>query len=151
MRLLAVLFVLCSASAFATASLELEVGGGAHGLHDAAPTFTGRVGLDLFDWLTPSVRAMTVGMPNVDSSWAVLGDLHVHTPPHLFQAGIGAAVGFAVASRTGASTVAPYFMGDVGVRLNFWRMWVGLNVGASPLPVSWMAFASIGIAPFGRD
>jgi hypothetical protein len=147
--LLCSLFV--STAAFATPSLELEVSGGAHGwMRPDGATFGGRVGLDLFDWFTPGVRAMTLDK----EAWALLGDLRAHTPLRLFQLNGGVGIGFALAKMdpaVDAQRISPYLIGDIGVRLNFWRMWVGFNVGGSPFDQRWLGMLSLGIAPFGRD
>ncbi|MBK7862388.1 MAG: hypothetical protein IPJ65_28020 [Archangiaceae bacterium] len=158
MRLAVLCSLLLSTAALASPVLELEVGAGAHGwVTDPSPTFSGRVGLDLFDWFTPGVRAMSLTHFKADDrSWALLADLRVHTAPRLVQLNAGVDVGFALAHVNDTETVttervSPYLMGDVGVRLNVWRMWVGLNVGASPMGPSWVGMLSVGIAPFGRD
>jgi hypothetical protein len=145
------LLVLVSSAASATPSLELEVSGGAQGsVRTGNASFGGRVGVDLFDWFTPGVRALTLDK----ESWAVLGDLRAHTPRRLFQLNGGIGVGLALARVEPAvdmQRVAPYLIADIGVRLNVWRMWIGLNVGGSPFDARWLGMLSIGIAPFGRD
>jgi hypothetical protein len=155
--------VLCSLLLMSTAAtaapvLELEVGAGAHGwTTDPSPTLSGRVGLDLFDWFTPGVRAMSLtNFRQDDRAWALLADFRVHTAPRLFELNAGIDLGFALAHVNGptqvtADTVNPYVIGDVGVRLNLWRMWIGLNVGATPIGPTWLGMLSVGIAPFGRD
>jgi hypothetical protein len=151
------LLLLTSAPCLA-AKLELEVGAGATSARAFdAPSLTGRIGLDFFDHLTPSLRALAltpVGRSDL-SAWALLGEVRAHTSGRFqLNAGLGVGVGsarFAPGPGTGVSArldrVAPYLMGDVGARLCLWKFWVGLNVGGSPSSPGLMATLSLGWAP----
>src|SRR3954471_14581956 len=100
-RLLVMAVLAASVSARAASpNLEIEIGGGANSQSLIAPTFTARLGLDLFEHLTPSVRVITL-MPGLstsaETSWAVLGELRGHTSGRFqLNAGVGLGVGNAV-------------------------------------------------------
>ena len=149
--------LLTSAPALA-AKLELELGAGATASHSfETPSVTGRIGLDFFDHLTPSLRALAlspVGRGDL-TAWAFLAELRAHTSGRFqLNAGLGVGVGSALFSPGPGSgvtarvdRVAPYLMGDVGARLCIGKFWVGLNVGGSPSSQGLMGTLSVGWAP----
>ncbi len=137
--------------------LELEVGAGAAGWTQATPTFTGRIGVDLLGWFTPSLRVMTTTpISGEQVGLSALGEFRVHTPGFLqLTAGVGVGVATASFSSRGAgiggidATVArvnPYLWGDIGLRVMITRLWVGLSVGGAPLASQWMGLLSVGVA-----
>ena len=155
--------VLSSVSVWASPRLEMEAGGGVFGHGDSSPTFTGRLGVDFWNHLTPSVRLMTLSPLDAGrSAWAILGELRAHSSGR-FQVNAGLSLGLGTATFGGGSNnqplnanvygVAPYFLGDVGLRLMLGRFWVGLNVGGSPMPDHqyWLGTLSVGFAAFGES
>jgi hypothetical protein len=153
--------VLFCSAAHASTGLEMEAGGGVFGHADASPTFTGRLGVDFWTHITPGVRLMTLSpMDSGRSAWAVLGELRAHSNGRWqVNAGLSFGLGtatFAMAGKQGVSanvySVAPYVLGDVGLRLMLGRFWVGLNVGGSPMPDNqyWLGTLSVGFRAFGE-
>jgi hypothetical protein len=153
--------LVCSAASASTA-LEMEAGGGVFGHADTSPTFTGRVGVDFWNHLTPSVRLMTLSpLDSGRSAWAVLGEIRAHSNGR-WQVNAGLSLGLGTATFAGGTdhqalsanvySVAPYVLGDVGLRLMLGRFWVGLNVGGSPMPDNqyWMGTLSVGFRAFGE-
>ena len=156
-RWLVPLLLLTSAPALA-AKLELELGAGATSARAfETPSVTGRIGLDFFDHLTPSLRALAltpVGRGDL-TAWALLGEMRAHTSGRFqLNVGLGVGVGSALFGPGPGSSVnarfdrvAPYLMGDVGARLCISKIWVGLNVGGSPSSPGLMGTLSLGWAP----
>jgi hypothetical protein len=164
LRILALAALLSSSVAVAGTHLELEVGAGASGLPDKVPptaaSFSGRVGLDLWDFLTPSIRFVTATpltnpLPPYGSTagWRVLGEVRLHTSG-VFQLTGGLAFGVASASMlwTAANTgqdVGAYLSADIGVRLKFGPFFVGVGVGGSPwVSPHWETLANVGVSLF---
>ncbi len=152
---LAVLF--SSLAAWASPRLELEVGGGPILQTDFAPSLSARVGVDLAEHFTPSLKVLTLSAPGAEQmNWATLAELRAHTSG-TFQVGAGLGVGFGNAVVAAKSTgvdaqffkVQPYLSGDVSARVMIGRFWVGLNVGGMPLEHLWMATLNVGVAAFG--
>jgi hypothetical protein len=122
------------------------------------PTLGARVGLDLFDLVTLSVRGMSLSrFDQPRQEIGLLADVHVHSRGR-FQVNGGLGLGLAIASVEQAgggldvsySTVRPFPLLDVGVRLNIWKFFVGLNVGGWPFGVpTYTGTASVGISLFG--
>ncbi len=139
------------------AHLELEVGAGAYGWGTPAPAFTTRVGVDLFDWFTPSIR-LTTASPWLghSSSWAVLAELRAHSRGRV-QVNGGLSFGMANLAfaapvphvvATSVNPVHPYVLGDVGVRVRLGHGWIGFNIGGSPFAPAWMAMLNAGLVLF---
>jgi len=154
-RTLALLALLSSSVAVAGPHLELEVGAGASGLSTAAATFSGRVGLDLFEFFTPSVRMLVATPLSLDpAGWAFLGELRLHTPG-VFQLTGGVAFGLSSAgmafraATTSLTALAPYLTADIGVRLKLGPVLIGIGVGGNPwVSPQWVALANIGVSLF---
>ena len=140
----------------AAARLELEVGAGAES-RAAAPMLTGRVGVDFFDWLTPSLRAFAVSPPGGDvSAWALAGELRAHTRGRVQMFGaLGLALGnaylFAENDTYSARMVrqGAYLLGELGARLRLFDFFLGLSVGGSPLSDRFLVTASLTWAGLG--
>jgi hypothetical protein len=157
-RTLALAALLSSSLAVAGPHLELEVGAGASGLSTAVATFSGRVGLDLFDFLTPSVRFLSAAPLEVTSpvGWGVLAELRLHTSGTLQLTG-GVALGVASANLAWRATtsgqldqLAPYLTADIGLRLKLGPVLIGVGVGGAPwVSPQWMALANVGVSLFG--
>jgi len=154
--------VLVCSAAWASPQLEMEAGGGIFGHADSSPTFTGRVGVDFWNHLTPSVRLITLSpLDSGRSAWAVLGELRAHTNGR-WQVNAGLSLGLGTATfATGTDhsplaanlySASPYVMGDVGLRLMLGHFWVGVNVGGSPMPDNqyWLGTLSVGFRMFGE-
>ncbi len=157
LRLLCALSLALAVPALAGPKLELEVGAGGSGTKAAAATLTGRIGVDLLDWFTPSVRVVTLTpLGGAPTALAVLGEVRAHTSGKLqLTAGVGVGVATAtfVPGATGVdATVAratPWLQGDVGLRVVLGPFFVGLGVGGAPAAQRWMATLSVGVAAFG--
>ena len=159
-RLFLLLSAVVAVPAFASPALEIELGAGAHGLKEAAPTVTGRLGLDLWNWFTPSFRVMSLNsLASDQQAWAMLGELRAHTRGR-FQLNGGLGLGFALASfapgddrgvNAKVTTVNTYLQGDIGLRLTIGRFWVGLNVGGAPYQQMFMGTLNLGVRAFGGD
>jgi hypothetical protein len=161
-RTLALWALLSSSVAFAGPHLELEVGAGASGLVDPAAffthpsaTFSGRVGLDLFEFFTPSVRVLVATPLSLDpAGWAFLGELRLHTPG-VFQLTGGVAFGLSSAgmafraATTSLAALAPYLTADLGVRVKLGPVLIGIGVGGAPwISPQWTALANVGVSLF---
>jgi hypothetical protein len=162
------LLCLLALPAFAGPQLEVEVGAGASGLSLIAPTFTGRVGVDLMGWFTPSLRVMSLTPLSGDTvGWSALAELRAHTPG-VFQLTGGVGLGLATASFTrqasgavstqvstlatstlSTNTIAPYLFADLGVRVKLGPVFVGASVGGAPFANQYLALLSVGFAAFG--
>lgn len=159
---LAAAALLFSTPALAVPALELEVNGGVkghNGPETIGPTFGARVGLDLWDLLTLSVRGMTLStFDQPRQELGFLADVRVHSRGR-FQVNGGLGLGLAIATIAPSgdwvdasfTTVRPFPLADVGVRLNLWKLFIGLNVGGwpfNPTP-TWMGTLNVGISLFG--
>jgi len=150
--------VLPAAPARAQARLEVELGAGASGLAAPSPTFTGRVGIDLLGWFTPSLRVMSVTpLTGRGLGWSVLGEFRAHTAGRV-QLTFGLGMGLATASFTSGGAagleaqlnpLAPYLYADLGVRVLFGPLWVGLCAGGAPLAQQWLGLFTVGFSAFG--
>lgn len=154
-RLLVLLAALAASPALAGPRLELEVGAGAWALKAFTPNVTGRVGLDLFGWFTPSLRVLTLNaLGSNPTALSILAEGRAHTKG-LFQVTGGVAVGFATAtvSPDGSSVAraAPALLGDLGVRVMLGPVWLGAGVGGNPLALTWQALLNVGVVAFGSD
>jgi hypothetical protein len=154
---LVALSLLVAAPALASPHLELEGGAGVYGWSNPWPVLTARAGIDLFDWFTPSLRvtsASPVGFGQ--SEWAVLGEFRAHSRGTLqVNGGLGVGLGTAklVANpfagvNAQVASVAPYLVGDIGVRVMIGRAWVGANVGGAPISMAWLATLNVGVSLF---
>lgn len=155
LRGLLALLLLLVASPAPAAKLELEVGAGA-GRSADGPTLSGRIGLDVLEHLTPSVRALTSGWGETSSqAWAVLGELRAHTSGRVqLTGGLGLGVGAAyVSSAPGEGVTArllrtsPTLRADLGLRVTFSSLWVALGVAGSPSSPGLLGMLSVGWAP----
>ena len=152
--------LLCASSAAAFPALELEVGGGASGrdgVETIAPTFSARLGLDLFDRVVVSLRGLSLSPLNAPTQvWGLLADAHVHTRGR-FQVNGGLGVGFAQGTFTAQeggfdarfNGARPFMLADVGVRLVLGHFFAGLNVGGWPWTPVWMGTLTVGVRFFG--
>ncbi|MEW5743344.1 MAG: hypothetical protein AB1938_30825 [Myxococcota bacterium] len=158
MRLVALALVLSSVPALAGPKLELELGGGAVDWSAPQPTFTGRVGADLFGFFTPSLRVTSLSPFSASAStWLVLGELRLHTPgPVQVTGGVG--LGFATADvrhvpdaplEASVTRNAPWLQADLGLRVMLGRFWLGAAVTSAPLERQWMGTLNLGVALFG--
>ena len=159
-RLLILALLSSSFGAWASPRLELEVGGGATGTAslrpDLSPSLGARVGVDLWEHFTPSLRVLTLSPLGSDhTSWATLAEARIHSSG-IFQvsAALGAGFGNAEVGTQPALDaqffqVKPYLEGDVGARVMIGRFWIGLNVGGMPLDRTWIASLNVGVAAFG--
>lgn len=152
-RLVLLVAALSAAPALASPRLELEVGAGAWALKAFTPNVSGRVGLDLFGWFTPSLRVMTLNAIGSDpTALSVLAEARAHSKG-IFQVTGGVGVGFATAtvSPSGSSVAraAPALLGDVGLRVMLGPVWIGAGVGANPLALTWQALLNVGVVAFG--
>ncbi len=157
MRPLLLAALLCSTPALAVPALELELNGGVKG-HDGpdtiGPTLGVRVGLDLADLFTLSVRGMSLcKFDQPRQEFGFLLDARFHSRGR-FQFNGGLGLGLAIASvESGGdwafSVIKPLPLVDVGVRLNLWKFFVGLNVGGWPFTPTWLGTLSVGVNFFG--
>lgn len=139
--------------------LELEVTAGAASRNDLAPTVSARVGLDLWNWFTPSVRVFSVApWAGPESAWAIQGELRAHTRGTLFQLTGGLGLGLATATVVRGSTgleagltrsAQPWLTGDLGVRALLGPFFIGLSVGGAPFQQQWLGSLNLGVIAFG--
>jgi hypothetical protein len=158
-KTLALVALLGSSVAVAGPHLELEVGAGASGLSTVAATFSGRVGLDLFEIFTPSVRVLIAAPLTFDAvtnvaGWAVLGEVRLHTPG-VFQLTGGIQFGASTAAMafralvSNPADVVPYLTADIGFRVKLGPVLIGIGVGGNPwISPQWVALANIGVSLF---
>jgi hypothetical protein len=164
-RALALAALLGSSVAVAGPHLELEVGAGISGpdfrLSDFSnfsrinASFSGRVGLDLFEIFTPSVRVMFANPVNLTDTtgWTVLGELRLHTPG-VFQLTGGVAFGVSSVnmiyeSVVSGQNIAPYLTADIGIRFKLGPILLGVGVGGSPwVSPHWNLLANVGVSLF---
>lgn len=157
-RALTAFAVVLASAATASPRLELEVGAGATTLTEISPTFTGRIGVDLMDWLTPSLRVISVTPLSAQAmGWGVLAELRAHTSGVVQLTG-GVALGIASASFTAPSRggvetqingVTPSLWADLGLRVTLGPFWIGASVGGAPVSWQLMGLVNIGVAVFG--
>lgn len=153
MRVAVLSAVLFAVPALAAPTLELEVGGGAFDIHAPQPTFTGRVGVDLLGFITPSLRVTSLTpLSGSASAWLMLGEVRLHTPGTVQLTG-GVAVGFATADVTYAAPLdtsvtrlSPWLQADLGLRVMLGRFWVGAAVTSAPLQSQWMGTLNLGVS-----
>jgi hypothetical protein len=158
LRLVALAALLSSAPALAGPRLELEVGGGVFDVSAPAPTFTGRLGVDVLGFFTPSLRVTTLTPFSASaSSWLLLAELRLHTPGMVQLTG-GVAAGFATADVRHPSSApleatvarnAPWLQADLGLRVVVSRFWVGAAVTYAPFAQQWLGTLNLGVAFFG--
>ena len=156
--LASVVLCLLAAPAWADPKLEVELGAGASGLAAPTPTLMGRIGVDLLDWFTPSLRVMSVTpLSGQSMGWSVLGEFRAHTSGRVqFMGGLG--MGLATASFTTRPTggvdaslnsVSPYLYADLGLRVFLGPCWIGLSAGGAPLARQWLGLLTVGFSAFG--
>lgn len=156
MRVAVLAAVLSAVPALAAPTLELEVGGGAFDVRAPQPTFTGRVGVDLLGFVTPSLRVTSLTpLSGASSAWLMLGEVRLHTPGPVQLTG-GVAVGFATADVTHAapldtsvSRLSPWLQADLGLRVVLGRFWIGAAVTSAPLQSQWMGTLNLGVSFLG--
>lgn len=157
MRPILLAALLCSTPALAVPALELEVHGGVKGNNGPdtiGPTLGARIGLDIADLFTVSVKAMS--LCKFDDPHQELGfllDARLHTRGR-FQFNGGLGLGLAIASfdqggDAAFNVVRPFPLADIGVRLTLWKFFVGLNVGGWPFTPTWFGTLSFGVSFFG--
>ena len=139
--------------------LELELAGGASAQNDLTPTVSGRIGVDLWNWLTPSVRVLSIApWAGPTSAWAIQGELRAHTKGTLLQLTGGVGLGLATASvdrsasgvdATVSRAAQPWLTGDLGARLLLGPFFVGASVGVAPLQRQWLGSLNLGVIAFG--
>lgn len=139
--------------------LELEVAGGASAQNDLTPTVSGRIGVDLWNWLTPSVRVLSIApWAGPSSAWAIQGELRAHTKGTLLQLTGGVGLGLATASversasgidATVARAAQPWLTGDLGARVLLGPFFVGASIGGAPLQRQWLGSLNLGVIAFG--
>lgn len=136
--------------------LELGAGAGATGI-DPNGALTGRIGIDLAEHFTPSLRGVALGQPASGLDlWALLAELRAHTSGRLqLTGGVAFGVGsLLVGPGPGDSVSAnlhrtmPYILGDIGLRLMLSNFWLGASVGGSPTRPGYLGTLYLGWAPF---
>lgn len=142
-----------------TAKLEVEVGAGATSRDAISPTVSARVGVDLWNWFTPSVRLVSVTpWAGPESAWAIQGELRAHTRGRVLQLTGGVGLGLATANVVRSSSgldanltrpALPWLTGDVGVRALLGPFFLGVSVGGAPLQQQWLASLNLGFVAFG--
>lgn len=142
-----------------TAKLEVEVSAGATSRDAISPTVAARVGVDLWNWFTPSVRLVSVTpWAGPESAWAIQGELRAHTRGRVLQLTGGVGLGLATANvvrSTGGLDAAlarpaqPWLTGDVGVRALLGPFFIGVSAGGAPLQRQWLASLNLGFVAFG--
>jgi hypothetical protein len=155
-RLVALTAVLFAVPVLAGPALELEVGGGAFDVRAPQPTFTGRIGVDLLGFVTPSFRVTSLTpLSGATSAWLMLGEVRLHTPGPVQLTG-GVAVGFATADvthvaplDTSVTRLAPWLQADLGLRVVLGRFWLGAAVTSAPFQRQWMGTLHLGVSFFG--
>jgi hypothetical protein len=138
--------------------LEVEVSGGVTSRTDLTPTVSARLGVDVWNWFTPSVRLLSVApWAGSQSAWAIQAELRAHSKG-TFQLTGGVGLGLATANvvRTGSGLDAeltrpalPWLTGDVGARVLLGPIFVGVSVGGAPLQQQWLASLNLGFVAFG--
>ena len=156
MRPLLLLFTLFALPAAAAPALELEVNGGVKGSDCACafgPTLGARIGLDIANLFTVSVKGMSLSkFDQPRQEFGLLLDARFHSRGRLeFNGGLGLGLAIATVDQNDASIVAvrPFPLLDIGLRLNLWRFFIGLNVGGWPFAPTWFGALSVGVSLFG--
>lgn len=148
-----------ASSAPSSPKLELEVSAGATPRLELTPTVSGRVGVDLWNWFTPSVRVLSVApWSGSSSAWAIQGELRAHTSGTLLQLTGGVGLGLATASIDRGSTeldatvqkAQPWLTGDVGARVLLGPFFLGASLGYAPVQGQWLGALSLGLIALGN-
>lgn len=139
--------------------LEVEVTGGVTSRSDLTPTVSARLGVDFWNWFTPSVRLVSVApWSGSQSAWAIQAELRGHTRGSLLQLTGGIGFGLATANVVRAPTgvdadlsrpAQPWLTGDVGARVLLGPLFLGVSVGGAPLQQQWLASLNLGFVAFG--
>lgn len=140
--------------------LELEVSAGAVSRTDLSPTVSARLGVDVWNWFTPSVRVFSVApWEGPSSAWAIQAEARAHTKGSLLQLTGGIGIGLATANvqRSGVTlegeltrAAVPWITGDIGLRLLLGPFFVGLSVGGAPLQQQLLGSLNLGVVAFGN-
>lgn len=157
--LLLVAALLFSSKALAVPALELEATGGMHGgaCCGPSPLLGGRVGIDLWDILTFSVKGMSLSRFEARTQEVgFLLDVRVHNRGRVqFNSGLSLGVAVATFADSGSgvdtafNVVRPFPLADIGLRVNIWKFFVGVNVGGWPFTPTWFGTLSAGVSLFG--
>ena len=117
--------------------LEVEVSGGVTSRSDLTPTVSARLGVDLWNWFTPSVRLVSVApWSGSQSAWAIQAELRGHTRGSLLQLTGGIGFGLATANVVRAPTgvdadlsrpAQPWLTGDLGGRVLLGPLFLGVS------------------------
>ncbi|MDP1920316.1 MAG: hypothetical protein Q8L14_28990 [Myxococcales bacterium] len=139
--------------------LELEVSAGATARTELTPTVSARIGVDFWNWFTPSIRVLSVApWAGSQSAWAIQAELRGHTKGSLLQLTGGLGLGLATANvlRSDAGLDAslarpaqPWLTGDIGARLLLGPFFIGVSVGGAPLQRQWLGSLNLGVIAFG--
>lgn len=139
--------------------LEVEVSGGVTSRDDVSPTVSARLGVDFWNWFTPSVRVVSVSpWAGTQSAWAIQGELRGHTKGTLLQLTGGLGIGIATANVSRSTSglgaeltrpAQPWLTGDIGVRALLGPVFLGVSVGGAPLQQQWLASLNLGFVAFG--
>jgi len=139
--------------------LELEISAGATTRLQLSPAVSGRVGVDLWNWFTPSVRVVSVApWAGSNSAWAIQGELRAHTGGTFVQltGGVGLGLATATIDREGSELDAtvqkaaqPWLTGDVGGRVLLGPVFLGASLGYAPVQRQWLGSVQLGVIAFG--
>lgn len=139
--------------------LELEVTAGATARTELTPTVSARIGVDFWNWFTPSVRVLSVApWSGSQSAWAIQAELRGHTKGSLLQLtgglGLGLATANVVRSDAGldaslARPAQPWLTGDLGARVLLGPIFIGVSIGGAPLQQQWLGSLNLGVIAFG--
>lgn len=164
-RWLLLWLALLSSAVLAGPRLELEVGGGATALPAVSPAVQARVGLDLFDVLTPSLKVVSRSpWSPAESTVGAYFELRAHTrgvvqltggvAAGLFSATVATA-GTPVVGADGVVTVSQPtrlrddYLADLGLRVKLGPAFVGASVGVAPAQQQVFGTLTLGLALFG--
>lgn len=165
-RSLLLLVGLTAASATAGPRLELELGGSAAALPAPAPLLQARVGLDVFNVLTPSLKVVSRSpwSPR-EANLGVYFELRAHTrgvvqltggvAAGLFATTLSSAGGAGGGDVEGGLSATPPvrlrddYLADLGLRVMLGRVWLGASVGVAPLQQQVFGTVTLGVALFG--
>ncbi len=156
--------LLVSQAALAGPRLELELGGGATAWPAVSPTVQARVGLDLFDLLTPSVKVVSRTPWSTDrATLGVYFELRAHTRGVVQLTG-GVAAGLlsstvtagtptigadGVVTATTPTRLRDDYLADVGLRVKLGPVFVGAAIGVAPVQQQVFGTLTVGLALFG--
>lgn len=159
------LSLLLSSAAFAGPRLELELGGGTTAWPTTSPLLQARVGLDLFDVLTPSLKVVSrTPWSPADATVGAYFELRAHTRGVVqLTGGVAAGLFSATVSTPGAPvvgegglvTVSPPtrlrddYLADLGLRVKLGPAFVGASVGVAPVQQHVFGTLTVGLALFG--